>query len=107
MFEYKVMGYITKEVDKRVDKIISEVDKRAIGREERFINVISDIVADERAEAYSQGYKDATEDVCRRLMNLYTVAYRTGKANGMADAGAIDLEETEDDIAEALGEETA
>lgn len=97
MFENKIKeitDYITNEVDKRVEIIIGEIDVR---------------IKDEVYKAYKQAYEDATEDVCRRLETMYTLGFHFGKEDGKADAGIIDIDdlETDDDIAKALGEETA
>lgn len=85
---------ITQECDKRVERVINEVDER---------------IKTATAEAYRSGYMDATEDVCRRLENLYTLGFHFGKEDGKADAGIIDIDDldVDDDIAKALGEETA
>lgn len=93
MFE-NLIKQITRECDKRVERVINEVDER---------------IKSATAEAYRSGYMDATEDVCRRLETLYTLGFHFGKEDGKADAGIIDIDDLniDDDIAEALGEETA
>ncbi len=90
MFE-NLIKQITRECDKRVAKVIEEVDER--------IKIAT-------AEAYRSGYMDATEDVCRRLETLYTLGFHFGKEDGKADAGIIDIDDLDidDDIAKVLGE---
>lgn len=90
MFE-NLIKQITGECDKRVARVIEEVDAR---------------IKAATAEAYRSGYMDATEDVCRRLETLYTLGFHFGKEDGKADAGIIDIDDldVDDDIAEALGE---
>lgn len=95
MFENKIKeitDYITKEVDKRVDIIIGEIDIR---------------IKEEVYKAYKQGYEDATEDVCRRAQWVYSLAFESGELERKAKEGIVEIDGIEDDIAEALGEETA
>lgn len=82
---------ITQECDKRVERVINEVDER---------------IKSAMAEAYRSGYMDATEDICRRLETMYTLGFHYGKEDGKADAGIIDIDDldVDDDIADALGE---
>lgn len=53
------------------------------------------------ADAYRKGYEDATSDVCRRLDEIYSFGFEIGKADALAEAGMIELD---DDVTEALGE---
>lgn len=51
--------------------------------------------------AYKKGYEDASEDICRRLEELYAFGFEVGKADALAEAEMIELD---DDVTEALGE---
>ncbi len=51
--------------------------------------------------AYKKGYEDASSDICRRLDELYSFGFEVGKADALAEAGMIELD---DDVTEALGE---
>lgn len=90
MFE-NLIKQIARECDKRVARIIEEIDAR---------------IKATASEAYRRGYEDASEDICRRLETLYTLGFHFGKEDGKADAGIIDIDDldVDDDIAKALGE---
>lgn len=45
------------------------------------------------AEAYAEGYKQGADDIAHRMAYIYDVCRERGKADGYAEAGAIDIEE--------------
>lgn len=47
------------------------------------------------AEAYRKGYADATTDVCRRLDEIYSFGFEIGKADALAEAGIVELDDVE------------
>lgn len=61
------------------------------------INKLVDLLAERIkpmvAEAYRKGYADATTDVCRRLDEIYSFGFEIGKADALAEAGMIELDD--------------
>ena len=48
------------------------------------------------AEAYAQGYRDASDDVCRRLKELYSFGFELGKIDAQAEIGEITIDDLEE-----------
>ena len=44
-------------------------------------------------EAYAEGYKKGAEDIVHRMAYIYDYCREVGRADGYAEAGAIDIEE--------------
>lgn len=47
-------------------------------------------------EAYAEGYKKGAEDVVHRMAYIYDVCRERGKADGYAEAGAINIIDIEE-----------
>ena len=63
--------------------------------------MIRKILKDVIADAYEEGYRKGSADIVERMAFIYDVCRERGRADGMAEAGAIDL----DDIDEVIGEQ--
>jgi len=50
------------------------------------------------AEAYEEGYKKGAYDVVHRMAYIYDACRQMGRADGLADVGAIDIEEIREEV---------
>lgn len=81
-----IMERINSRITREVNGLLNELERR----NKKWVQ-----------DAYRKGYEDATSDVCRRLDELYSFGFEVGKADALAEAGMIELD---DDVTEALGE---
>ena len=88
-----------------IENIIENIMNRINPRITREVNGILNELEIRNKEwvqdAYRKGYEDASNDLCRRLDELYSFGFEVGKADALAEAGMIELD---DDVTEALGE---
>lgn len=87
MFE-RLMQKIDSMISRQINGLLNELEKR----NRKLI-----------AEAYQKGYVEATEDVCRRLNEIYAFGFEIGKADALAEAGMINID---DDVTRILEGET-